>query len=442
MDLTFAGVALSTERGNELVEFQGRLYRNEHMSRAPYRSSDGATLTYYFVCHHNGCSSRIKKIQPCDPMSGEPTGDPTFVEKNDTHVFDCVANQAEIFRAKGQRVVEDLVLSGHKSIPHAIGEVQSFLRREIGDDEASLFGNTLQLKRQINSRIADKNGHSPSTSATLNSIPNDLTITRNGEPYLLVFEDYVDEHGAIDGVIIVFATTSDLVELLKAEVIVVDGTFKIKPKPYDKVRGGQVFTVNTFIGIYPKRRMERRLLGLLPKKSEHCYWTFWKLSFQAAAQFRGLDLSRPRDNINWKEIMCDFEVGIPNGFFNFAYNVLGLSVILLACCHMHYCSSIIKKVKKIGLGPAYTNDAGLKEFIALLFALAFLPACLIPSVYVYIRDVKILPALRDQPDVQRFITYYEATYIANPVYPVHVWSVFDRNDHSKRTTNDLEGKHR
>ena len=93
MDLNFTGVALSTEIGNELVEFQGRLYRNEHMSKAAYRSSDGSTLTYYFVCHHNGCSSRIKKIQPCDPMS--------LLRDQATTAITCCATFARPFHRRG-----------------------------------------------------------------------------------------------------------------------------------------------------------------------------------------------------------------------------------------------------------------------------------------------------------------------------------------------------
>ena len=87
--------------------------------------------------------------------------------------------------------------------------------------------------------------------------------------------------------------------------------------------------------------------------------------------------------------------------------------------------------------------------MSLLFALAFLPAALVPSVYVYVRDDVIVKEMRDDDAVGQFLMYYENTYIVNSVIPVEAWSVFDseawsvfdRDDHSKRTTNDLEVKH-
>ena len=89
----------------------------------------------------------------------------------------------------------------------------------------------------------------------------------------------------------------------------------------------------------------------------------------------------------------------------------------------------------------YTNeDSGLKHFISKLFALAFLPANLIVPVYMYIKVHKMATAMREYPPMQDFLQYYEHSRLDNPVVPIESWSVFNREDHSKRTTNDLEGK--
>lgn len=440
-------VSLTTERGKDVVEHNGRLYRKENGAKGAYRSSLGTKVTTYYVCCFSKCKGRLSKIQPCNPMTGDPIGEPHFEEKRtesvlSAHSESCVPDCASIERKKGRQLVLDMVTSGESTVPDAVANVMTLLRPVIGDGEAAQFGTAFQFRRHANEAISRANGHSPSTFANLTSIPRELSVTKDGKDYLLVFESYFDVNGASSGVIVVFATTSDLLMLFKAQTIVVDGTFKIKPAPYSKVKGAQVFTVNTMEGVFPSRRMYRRALALLPAKTEHCYWTFWKFLLQACVRTRGIDLDVP-NCIRWKELMCDFELGIHNAFLNIALNTLGLQVITIAACHMHYCSSIIKKIKSLGMAGDYTNeDSGLKHFISKLFALAFLPANLIVPVYMYIKVHKMATAMREYPPMQDFLQYYEHSRLDNPVVPIESWSVFNREDHSKRTTNDLEGKHR
>lgn len=434
-------IKLTTERGNELFQHENRLWRKESMSKNGYISQNGSKRTTYYVCNSNCCSARLSLVQPICPLSGGDVGAATVKKGIDYHILTCTADEADIMRLKGKKLVETLVKSGQKTIPQAVGEVQNLLRLKYGVNEACLLGTNFQLKRRINDHISSNNGHSPSTFAAWQSIPKELTTTRDDKPHLLVFKDYIDENGTADGVILVFATTSDLENLFRAEVVLIDGTFKIKPSPYARVRGAQVFTVNTFIGVFPSKRMMRRVLAILPKKSEHCYWTFWRLTLEAAEQSRNIDISAP-NSIKWKELSCDFEIGMHNAFLNVAYNVLHLPLILLACCHMHYCSSLIKKVKELGLAIAYQNEvSGWRYVMSLFFALAFLPAKMIPPVYVHIRENVMIEEMRNNDQVSQFLIYYENTYIDNPVIPLESWSVFERDDQSKRTTNDLEGKH-
>lgn len=75
--------------------------------------------------------------------------------------------------------------------------------------------------------------------------------------------------------------------------------------------------------------------------------------------------------------MCDYELGIHNSFLNFAVNELHLARFAIEGCHMHYCSSIVKHVKDIGLSRDYSaEDSGFGHFVSKLFALAFVPAFL------------------------------------------------------------------
>ena len=87
------------------------------------------------------------------------------------------------------------------------------------------------------------------------------------------------------------------------------------------------------------------------------------------------------------------------------------------------------------------EDSGFGHFVAKLFALAFVPAFLILAVYQHIKT-RMPPLMSADVQVQEFMHYYERTWLFNPSVPLEVWSVFDRNDQSKRTSNDLEGKDR
>ena len=44
--------------------------------------------------------------------------------------------------------------------------------------------------------------------------------------------------------------------------------------------------------------------------------------------------------------------------------------------------------------------------------------------------------------LQRFLHYFEDTWLNNPNYPLDYWCVFNRDDLTRRTNNDLEGCHR
>jgi len=114
------------------------------------------------------------------------------------------------------------------------------------------------------------------------------------------------------------------------------------------------------------------------------------------------------------------------------------------CCHMHYCSAVIKHIKAVGLGSIYmTTESGLMEVVRKLFALAFLPTRLIQGVYLLIREQDFIPEMLSNDNFVAFMTYYEQTWLSdNGSFPLECWSVFDRSDDMKRTNNNLEGKHR
>ncbi len=113
-------------------------------------------------------------------------------------------------------------------------------------------------------------GSPPKTIAEVVRIPFELTITKEGHPFLLGFQSFYGCDGSLVGPIIIFATKKDLIHLFQQKLICADGTFNIKPRPYHNHKGAQVFTLNTLDGVFPNVRLYRRLTAILPSKSEVC----------------------------------------------------------------------------------------------------------------------------------------------------------------------------
>jgi hypothetical protein len=318
--MLLAATALATKRGYEKLVLNGRTFRREKPNALPYVTSDRTSQTTCWVCCSRDCRGRLKEKQAIDPISLLPISDSQFEGNEASHA--CRPDDGKIARERGVVVVRNLVLSGSKSLPEATSQVVSMIRREEGDREAASFQSAHELERNVNRFIEREFGHSPSTYDELTHIPFELGTTKNDEPFLLVFQKYFKPDSTECGIILAFATTSDLRKLFQAThgVIIADGTFKIKPHPYAKTRGSQVFTLNTLEGNFPNKRMFRRALFLLPCKSEDCYYTSLRLMITAAEE-RGIDLSGP-GAINWRRLMCDFELGMHNAFCDIVFNFL------------------------------------------------------------------------------------------------------------------------
>ena len=90
-------VKLTTERGNELVEFKGRLFKREHCRKGPYSSKDDSKITTYYTCNSKECRARLLLVQARNPQTGE-RGDAEFVERNDRHCLSCVEDVSDIVK--------------------------------------------------------------------------------------------------------------------------------------------------------------------------------------------------------------------------------------------------------------------------------------------------------------------------------------------------------
>ena len=292
---TLANINLTTRKGKPIVEFEDRLFR--HDNKLGRINAAGDKLTYYYECCDTDClRGRLTISYSINILTGEiiPNSE-EYKHKEESHT--CVPNQAEIFRKKAKLTVVNNVLSGKMGITQAQSNAVTLLRSTIGDNEASQFPNTLNIKRTVNRKVAALHGFPPSSFDDLQEIPKELGLTRSGEKFLLVFSKYNEPNGSDGGIIIVYSTKSDFIKLIAANVVAGDGTFNIKPRPYSKRRGAQVYTLGNFEGVKYSRRLYRRVFALLPRKTKACYQAFLRLTFEAAQREYDIDLSNKQSQI-------------------------------------------------------------------------------------------------------------------------------------------------
>eukprot|EP01035_Chromulina_nebulosa_P007998 gene7998-10818_t len=253
---------LKTQRGNDKIEFGGRLFRLD--CQTAKLNSDG-TKSYYYKCCTSKCKGRL--IGYCSVDEHE-ISNYKHDENSHSNIL-CRRDENAIMVEKARKKCSSLVTSGAKrGYSAAMGTVVGELVGKIGIEAAAQFPCASTGKRAVHRDMQKILGHPPSAFSGLNSIPEQFGFTKAQQRFLLVFESFIDDNAVDCGPIIIFATKSDLQKLFAATLIAVDGTFKIKPKPYAVVRGAQVPTINTFFGVAHSRRLYRRVLAIMPRKTK------------------------------------------------------------------------------------------------------------------------------------------------------------------------------
>ena len=231
--------ALVTQRGNPKLEVDGRLFRQ--LRSTPYLNKDGST-SFYYACCKSGCSGKLTAY--C------AVGDDiirSYSHENTSHSATCVPDKPAILLERAREKCSSLVITGTKrGYCAAQGDVVGELQEEIGPMLAAQFVAPTAGRKNVYRRMNKSIGHPPSAFQDLRSIPKEFGFNKKGQRFLLVFKSYFDESGEDCGPIIIFATREDLLALFNAVLIAVDGTFKIKPKPYASLRSAQVLTINSF----------------------------------------------------------------------------------------------------------------------------------------------------------------------------------------------------
>lgn len=255
-------VSLKTQRGKDKIEFGGRLFRLDNQNA---NLNSNGTKSYYYKCCTSKCKGRL--VGYCTADADEVT---YYKHDESSHSNLCLRDEKTIMVEKARKKCSSLlVTSGAKrGYNAAMGAVVGELVGKIGVEAAAQFPCASTGKRAVHRDMQKLLGHPPSTFGGLISIPEQFRFTKAKQNFLLVFESFIDDNAVDCGPIIIFATKADLLKLFAATLIAVDGTFKIKPKPYAGLRGAQVLTINSFFGVANSRRLYRRVLAIMPRKSK------------------------------------------------------------------------------------------------------------------------------------------------------------------------------
>jgi hypothetical protein len=256
--------SLLTQRGNAKIHFNGRLFRLQR--QVPNLNADGSK-SYYYKCCTSKCLGRLVGYCSAEEVIEDISN---YKHDESSHSNFCIKDVNAIMVEKARKKCSSLVTSGAKrGYSAAMGAVVGELVNKIGIEAAAQFPCASTGKRAVHRDMQKILGHPPSAFSGLNnSIPEQFGFTKLQQRFLLVFESFIDDNAVDCGPIIIFATKSDLRKLFAATLIAVDGTFKIKPKPYAVVRGAQVLTINTFFGVAHSRRLYRRVLAIMPRKTK------------------------------------------------------------------------------------------------------------------------------------------------------------------------------
>jgi hypothetical protein len=262
-------------------------------------------------------------------------------------------------------------------------------------------------------------------SITELNIPNSLCVTLNEEPFL------VKDHMVGQERILIFTTEDNIKHLSQAIYWIMDGTFKTVPKIFY-----QLYSIHAPVGTENNSRILPLVYVLMTGKSEELY----QLLFQDLIEFAEENYIQ----LTPSYIITDFEKAAINASHEEFPGVINKG------CFFHLGQNGWRKIQECGLAVQYGNDEHFSLMLRHLFALAFLPAQEIPTVFNILKP-------RMPPEAIRVIQWFEDNYIYGrirrhtrnnvirdpPQFPPALWSVYDSMELGiPRTQNNVEAWHR
>ena len=426
-------VILTTKR-RELFLFDSRLFRivDENQNN----------LSVYYKCNTNPsvkCGGRLIRTAVGEIIQ-------TVACLDTCHRL----SDAKIAALRARKRLFDQVRSHpHRSIRFCYTDIRAELSQI--NLEAVIHLDSLSTLRASLQRW--RRGVIPPRPENYNSIPTTELFpeiyTRNKfgqEPFLFLDRTYIPPEGN-DGTayrVLAFMSPRSATELVNANKVLIDGTFKVAAQPFS-----QMFTISTFRGGDPDRiQMIPRCWALLPFKSEHLYTYFFTELFSELSN----RFNRPLNSIRWRELSSDYESGLLPFYRNYliptlqqARNDNDEQRLRINGCLFHFAQALHRKLVDLGMLQDYNDDTRpLKRLIKILIALHFLPVDEVIPVFHVIISTEIQAPYVGQdgkcnhPQLRTFLEYYWKTYLRNENMRRMV-NCYQRQDH--RTNNDVEGFH-
>lgn len=241
-------------------------------------------------------------------------------------------------------------------------------------------------------------------------IRNEWSKTWNGKKFLSMQDNVLG--------VAIFMTKKMSQKLADCTCLYIDGTFKTAPHPYK-----QMVTIH---GLYNG--------FVIPL-------TFCLLTGKTTAQYQQLlqhvKLAVQRNtgrNLDPDRIVIDFEASLKIA----AETEFPNSVI--SGCYFHFCSSLWRKIQKLGLCDAYNHDSSFKLSVRMIMAIAFIPSAVVRYNFdLFSQSHRTISLVRRYPAFQTWIDYVLSTYIVNnAAFQTPMWNVHSRNVDT-RSNNHLEG---
>ena len=139
--------------------------------------------------------------------------------------------------------------------------------------------------------------------------------------------------------------------------------------------------------------------------------------------------------MQWRPVtvICDYEQALHRG----------INAELPNCtifgCYFHYCQSLWKKARNIGLEAAYRGDDEARKVIRRAMSIGFLPVGEIDAGFAHLRRRPgTVLAIQGHPEIDVFLDYVDTYYINGNTFPRGMWNVHNRTM-MNRTNNHCEG---
>jgi hypothetical protein len=103
-------------------------------------------------------------------------------------------------------------------------------------------------------------------------------------------------------------------------------------------------------------------------------------------------------------------------------------------CAFHWAQAVMKKVRDLGLAPAYSRGGVTRMAVKKLMALCYLPSEKIKEVFCFFQ----IEMSRELPSLVPLLEYMDRNWINGKMWKPENWTVFGK---AVRTNNDCEGLH-